>query len=88
MVIRAAGCAKGFWHSFVAGLCEAGRCRIAGVTDPGYNSRCYLAMNHAVLWSSPGSDFEPGGEPARQAKPAIRHDDGAVEIGPGLTQNK
>jgi hypothetical protein len=32
----------------VAGLCEAGRSRIAGVTDPGYNWRCYLALNHAA----------------------------------------
>jgi hypothetical protein len=88
MVIRAAGCANGFWHSVVAGLCEAGRCRIAGVTDPGYNSRCYLALNHAVLWSSPGIDFEPGDESARQTKAAVGHDDGAVKIGPRLTQDK
>jgi hypothetical protein len=28
----------------VAGLWEAGRSRYAGVTDPGYNCRCYLAL--------------------------------------------
>jgi hypothetical protein len=33
----------------VAGLCEAGCCRISGVTDPGYNSRCYLALNHVEM---------------------------------------
>jgi hypothetical protein len=31
----------------VAGLCEAGHSRYTGVTDPGYNWRCYLALNHA-----------------------------------------
>jgi hypothetical protein len=30
----------------VAGIFEAGRCRYAGVTDPGYNCRCYLALNY------------------------------------------
>jgi hypothetical protein len=33
----------------VAGLSEAGRCRYAGVTDPGYNCRYYLALNHVRI---------------------------------------
>jgi hypothetical protein len=35
----------------VADLCEAGRCRIGEVTDPGYNWRCHLALSHAPIYA-------------------------------------
>ena len=36
----------------VAGLSEAGRCRITGVTDPGYNCRCYLGLSQTLFTRS------------------------------------
>jgi hypothetical protein len=41
----------------VAGLSEGGRCRYAGVTDPGYNCRCYLALNHAAFRADAGREL-------------------------------